>query len=521
MATQRPQYYRNTLEPIRIDKATLLKTLKDLRLAVRRGSALIQTAKLQPDDWDRGGIYNGSPGIALAFLRLDHQAPSLAENGDPFPDFHRLASQLVHQKGPHLHLHPRQLSPIGSSPLAEIVIRILASITAANAASGISEDDISNLQKALELALELGPVIHHRGRDMGSDEVLYGRAGLLWAILNIRTHVIDATTRESLLPVFEAVQKLVDAIIRDGVQGSRDFIERYGEENAFPLMWMLHDGYYGLGAVHGITGIMTVVLGCRPEELYDGASRNYLPLIANTITSICRLCIANNGHLPTSIPFRSSSRSSPLVQICHGSPGILLLLACARINRHLTSDFWQPEWDEAVRLATERTWEEGLLSKGGSLCHGMAGNAWPLLLLHNCFEYEVEQMQEAKRNFSKRTNTTSSTNTTMELSGDYFLSKALAFLLQARETPPYSRDLSSHRYRMPDSPFSLFEGLSGTVCAWAEACGMIQARVRKMELEEEHKMFSTAIPRDEIFEQLMRLRLGIPGLGGNGPHGLL
>jgi hypothetical protein len=252
-------------------------------------------------------------------------------------------------------------------------------------------------------------------------------------------------------------------------------------------------------------------------------SRNYLPWIASTTTGICRICISSNGHLPTSIPPRSSSLSSPLVQICHGSPGILLLLAYARRDAHLTFHFWQPEWDEAIRLATERVWEEGLLSKGGSLCHGIAGNAWPLLLLHDCFEYNGQQMEEAKRNFRERTHTTSSPNTLGELSGDYFLSRALAFLLHARETCPYSRasGTSSYDYRMPDSPFSLFEGLAGTVCAWAEACVAIQARLRKMELEDRYKVPDPALADDEIFEQLALQQLGFPGFGRNGPSGLL
>ncbi|KAK9489754.1 hypothetical protein V1508DRAFT_442406 [Lipomyces doorenjongii] len=522
MATQRPQYYRNTLQPIRIDRETLLKTVNDLRQAVRYGSDLIQTGMPQSDDWDGRGIYNGSPvGIALAFLRLERQAPYLGERDESSLDFRRLASQFILPKGPQFYPQPRQLSPIGSSPLAATVIRILASISNGDVASGVSEDDIFNIQSAVALALELGPVIHHKSRDMGSDEVLYGRAGLLWALLNIRIHVFDAKTTEALLPVFEAVPRLVDVIIQAGRQGSRDFAKIHGEQHAFPLMWVLHEGYYGLGAVHGITGILTVLLGCRLEELDDGAARIYLPWIASTITEICRICIFNNGHLPTSIPSRPSSRPFPLVQICHGSPAILLLLACARTNAYLTSNFWQPEWDEAIRLASERIWEEGLLSKGGGLCHGMAGNAWPLLLLHDCFEYEVEQMEEAKRNVRERTKATTSTSNVRELSSDYFLSRALAFLLRALETPPYSRALSSHRYRMPDSPFSLFEGLAGTLCAWTEACVVIQARLRKMELEEEHKVPSTPIRDDEVFKRLMLLQLGFPGLGGKGPRGLL
>ncbi|KAK9481611.1 hypothetical protein V1527DRAFT_479136 [Lipomyces starkeyi] len=66
MATQRPQYYQNTLQPIRIDNAALLKTLQDLRLAVRYGSNIIQTGRPEPEDWDNGGIYNGSRGICVA-----------------------------------------------------------------------------------------------------------------------------------------------------------------------------------------------------------------------------------------------------------------------------------------------------------------------------------------------------------------------------------------------------------------------------------------------------------------------
>ncbi|KAK9482880.1 hypothetical protein V1527DRAFT_454615 [Lipomyces starkeyi] len=524
MPTQRPQYYRNTLQPISIDKATLLKTLKDLRLAVRHGTELIQTGSSPPDHLDSGGIFNGTPGIALAFLRLEQQAPSLTEKGEsPLPDFHQLAIQRILPRGPQLPLQPGQLSPIGSSSLAAVVLRILASSTAGNAASRISEDDISYIHKAVELALGHGRVIHRRGHNMGGDEVLYGRAGLLWAILNIRTQVFDTEIREALLPVFEAVPRLVDVIIEAGRQGARDFAQIHGEQNALPLMWMWLEGYYGLGAVHGMTGILTVLLGCRLEELDDGVSRNYLTWIASTITGICRVCISNNGHLPMSIPPRSSSRSSPLVQICHGSPGILLLLACARRDAHLTFHFWQPEWDEAIRLATERVWEEGLLSKGGSLCHGIAGNAWPLLLLHDCFEYNGQQMEEAKRNFRERTHTTSSPNAFGELSGDYFLSRALAFLLHARETRPYSHasGTSSYDYRMPDSPFSLFEGLAGTVCAWAEALLAIQARLRKMELEDRYKVPDPALADDEIFKQLALQQLGFPGLGRNRPSGLL
>lgn len=264
-----------------------------------------------------------------------------------------------------------------------------------------------------------------------------------------------------------------------------------------------------------IAGILSVLLACRPEELRD-STRDYFPWIADTITGLCQICIANNGHLPTAVPPRSY-RPSPLVQICHGSPGILILLACARHNSHLFPHYWRPEWDQATRLATERVWEEGLLSKGGSICHGIAGNAWPLLLLHDRFEYGGEQVEAAKAGSSEDSHAAGN-----ELSGDYFLSRALAFLLHARETRPYNNSAASaNYYRMPDSPYCLFEGLAGTVCAWTDACAAIEARLRKMELHETGNGYPAALKQDSVFQELVHRQLGFPALGGHGVTGVL
>lgn len=259
-----------------------------------------------------------------------------------------------------------------------------------------------------------------------------------------------------------------------------------------------------------------MLLACKPEEV-KGSTHDYFPLIADTITGLCHISIASNGHLPSTIPPRSS-RPSPLVQICHGSPGLLVLLACARKNDYLFSNYWLPEWDQATQLATERVWEQGLLSKGGCVCHGLAGNAWPLLLLHDRFEYDIEEAETAKRNFKERERIANIANLGPKLSGDYFLSRALAFLLHARETPPYNISSKLAKdFRMPDSPYCLFEGLAGTVCAWTDACATIEARLRKMELEEAKSTF--ALKEDSAFLELVSRQLGFPGLGGQGVTG--
>ncbi|PWY76249.1 lanthionine synthetase C family protein [Aspergillus heteromorphus CBS 117.55] len=519
-AADLPQFYQNNLSPVSITKESLEKTLKELQIAVNHGAGLLQEGCRPQKDWGKTyntGLYVGFPGIALAFLRLDHQVKTLSNSDVGLPlDFRNLANERILSHGPDVPLLPERVSPFGShSVLVGPFMRLLA---AAQSGGSISEVDIECLRNVVQVALTNSHLLPHGDRMMGTDEVLNGRAGLLWAVLSVRAHEYDEQARELLAPIFDYVPKLIDAIITGGLEGRKDYTKKHGEKNALPLMWHWDDDRYYIGAVHGACGIIASLLACDPGELNDSASRNYLPLIAETITDLCKICIAHNGHLPTSIPDRgpSSRRSSPLVQICHGSPGMLALMACARRNSPLTSDYWQPEWDLAIRLASERVWEEGLLSKGGGVCHGITGNAWPLLLLHDSFQYDDKEMQVAKRNYMERTQTTDPRSIEHGLTGDFFLSKALSFMLQARETPPYYN--SANIYRLPDHPFSLAEGLAGTLCAWADTCVAIQMRLQSMSLHEARPNCSSSSSMAEpAFQGPGTLHLGIPTLAYHRP----
>ena len=86
------------------------------------------------------------------------------------------------------------------------------------------------------------------------------------------------------------------------------------------------------------------------------------------------------GHLPSSLPRRYHAYGE-LVQLCHGAPGALLLIAALRSACAHTGKTHPPELDIVESRLSDRVWKEGLLSKGMSLCHGIAGNAWPWLLL--------------------------------------------------------------------------------------------------------------------------------------------
>lgn len=226
------------------------------------------------------------------------------------------------------------------------------------------------------------------------------------------------------------------------------------------------------------------------------------------------------------LPHFSYGQRSEFVQLCHGSPGMLILLSAVLKNGPLTRDFWCPEWDQTIDLATSRIWEEGLLSKGGSLCHGIAGNAWPWLQLHDVFEYHSRDVEQARTAYQQRSNGSSLSTEDLgqKLKPDFFLSRALAFLLHARETRPYNcaPATSERDYRLPDDPWSMFEGLAGNVCAWADTCAVLQARLRKEEFCAEKDCDSSlGLKQDDIFQKAARRILGFPLIGGNGAIGLL
>ncbi|KAL1971499.1 hypothetical protein VTN31DRAFT_2120 [Thermomyces dupontii] len=519
----RPQYLPNTLRPIAITKDNLLLCLQELQSAIKQGVNILQE-NVAADEANSGSIYSGTTGIALALLRLERQKQAISGTNDGLSgiDFAGLAFQLMPVAESRVQFVPGRMSPVGSA-LGPPFLRILAACEDHNLGLGrgltISSEDASVINEAVRGSLKHGPVTIARSRPMGADEVLYGRAGLLWALLTLQRHASEgkakAMVESALKPAFASIPELVRTIVEAGIQGSRDYAKVHGAKNALPLMWPWTEDRCGLGAVHGAAGILNILLSCDPSTLQAGKKDSYLDLIAQSITGLCRVCIANGGHLPTSLPPKERTGRSPLVQLCHGAPGLLLLLSTAMRNDTFMSMYWQPEWDEAIRLGTEKVWQEGVLSKGGSLCHGFTGNAWPFLGLHDACEYHSAAIEAAK-NRSMRTASVSEGT----LTADFFLSRALPFMLLTRESPPYSvcaKVSTTYDFRMPDRPFSLFEGLAGELCAWAETCAVIRAGLRKMELEDAGQRPMSEVSRDEIFGQFLSQQLELPAFAVNGP----
>lgn len=109
------------------------------------------------------------------------------------------------------------------------------------------------------------------------------------------------------------------------------------------------------------------------------------------------------------------------MQWCHGAPGIIpTLLKCSTLSNE--KYFLQ----QAEKLS-HVVWQRGLLRKGFSVCHGVAGNAYAFAYL-----YAVTK-------------------------NDDYLKKLVSFVWFILD-PEHNSLLDQ-----PDNPYSLFEGISGTI----------------------------------------------------------
>lgn len=138
--------------------------------------------------------------------------------------------------------------------------------------------------------------------------------------------------------------------------------------------WLWEQDLYGervryLGAAHGFAGNLHAVLRAAPlldAQLVAGFAERALQTLQAT-------ALAEDGRLnwPSFLPWPADRL--PLVQDCHGAPGIVCRLAGAPRDAR---------WDALLDAAGELVWAAGPLVKGASLCHGTAGNGWALLALY-------------------------------------------------------------------------------------------------------------------------------------------
>lgn len=181
------------------------------------------------------------------------------------------------------------------------------------------------------------------------DELLYGRAGFLWACLFLNKHIGPQTIPSTI------TAQVVNEIFKNG--------KRLAQKGECPLMFEWYQEKYW-GAAHGLAGILHVLMDMelKPNEIEDvkGALRY---MIKNHFPS---------GNYPTS---EEDRKRDVLVHWCHGAPGVSLTLVKA------AEVFGEEEFLRAAISAAEVVWNRGLLRRVG-ICHGISGNAYVFLSLY-------------------------------------------------------------------------------------------------------------------------------------------
>ncbi|XP_076244798.1 glutathione S-transferase LANCL1 [Calliopsis andreniformis] len=177
-----------------------------------------------------------------------------------------------------------------------------------------------------------------------------------------------------------------------------------------PLMYAWHDTEY-IGGAHGLAGILYLLL-----QAYKYLTPTQLQKEIKPALDFLLSIRYPSGNFPSSI----GSHTDKLVHWCHGAPGMAMLYCLAY------EIYKDDEYLKAALQCGEVIWERGLLKKGYGLCHGVAGNAYTFLTL-------FQQTKDMK------------------------------YLYRACKFTDWCMDYGIHQTRSPDRPYSLFEGLAGTI----------------------------------------------------------
>lgn len=218
------------------------------------------------------------------------------------------------------------------------------------------------------------------------------------------------------------IKSVVQAVIESGeVMASQMKIPT-------PLMYKWHDSYY-LGAAHGLAGITYMLL-----EAKQYLSAEEMSKVKATIDYLITIRYSS-GNYPSSL----GSTSDRLVHWCHGAAGFIHLFAKAY------EIFGEELYLKEAKSCSEVIWKRGLLKKGYGLCHGVAGNAYAFLRV-------------------------------------YRLTSEQKYLYQACRFAEFCCAYGTHGCRIADRPYSLFEGMAGTIFFLVDMLSPTQARFPAFEL---------------------------------------
>jgi len=301
---------------------------------------------------------------------------------------------------------------------------------------------VSILRSAVKLAL-YRPVQSENVPLMPYDgcEVLYGRAGLLYALLFLRSNAtgekysdVPLTGEIKTLTSFDTLRKLVDDVIDRGTMGA-DATRPPGvaPPSWSPLMWSWHHKLY-LGAAHGVAGVLQMIVSCPLDAIAA-----HIPTVLHAVEWLLH-AQCEDGNWSPKASEEPTAEKQELLQWCHGAPGFVILFSTIlkRAAELSVSPGLQSRLQFAVNRASDLIYREGFLKKGVGLCHGVSGSVFALLAASDVLDGHDKDLPER-----------------------FYQAVHLAVLGSHWHGMTRKGEL-----RRPDAPYSLYEGLSGLCCAY-------------------------------------------------------
>ncbi|XP_072274654.1 glutathione S-transferase LANCL1 [Pyxicephalus adspersus] len=232
------------------------------------------------------------------------------------------------------------------------------------------------------------------------DELLFGRMGYLYALLFINKYFGGEK-----IPL-GYIQEVCNVVIKSG----ENMAAHRRIQNQSPLMYEWYGEHY-VGPAHGLAGIYYYLM----QAACNVSSEKIRSLVRPSVDYVNQLRFPS-GNYPPCI----GDKRDLLVHWCHGAPGVFYMFIQAY------KIFQEERYLSAAAQCTDVSWHRGLLKKGYGICHGAAGNAYCFLAMYN-------------------------------------LTHDLKYLYRACKFAEWCLDYGKHGCRTPDTPYSLFEGMAGTI----------------------------------------------------------
>ena len=302
---------------------TLSKTPKELFQI-----ALIEFVEKTPvpeafEDGQLIGIFAGFTGIPYMFLQLSRLHPDVRVNGE---SLRQLAERYM------------KIGPDAPMLEQDIECGLISEKLSREALTACLSGEMRDVERFI--ASTAGAASSSPEADKAlADEILYGRAGVLFLLRLVRHWVPESKA------MLDLQMKAVAARIMEA--------NNHGQDS-----WVWADKKF-LGAVHGDIGIITQLVLCLPE-LAPELEPHLLRLLSLQFS---------DGNWPKFVG--EGETASDIAQFCHGAPGFVISLQALRpYYPHLSATL-----DRAIAKGIEITWTKGLLRKEPALCHGVLGNA--------------------------------------------------------------------------------------------------------------------------------------------------